>query len=143
MIERITDTHGTEIALIVRSGFRSGKTQFFSKEDYSQQVGIISYPKGGRIKPHFHNTVHREVKLTQEVLFIRSGAVKVDLYDRDLKFLTEVTVGQYDVIFLISGGHGFEMLEDCEMLEVKQGPYSGVSSDKTHFSGQPEQRSSL
>ncbi|MFQ5771606.1 MAG: hypothetical protein ACE5HX_13795, partial [bacterium] len=91
------------------------------------------YPKHGKIKPHFHNKLPREVVYTQEVLFIRKGVVKVDLFDKELNFLKSVILNKGDVIFLISGGHGFEMLEDSEIFEVKQGPYSGVERDKTHF----------
>ncbi|MCK9409588.1 MAG: hypothetical protein WCX28_05815 [Bacteriovoracaceae bacterium] len=135
MIEKIVDTAGNEIALIIRKDFHSEKTAFFSKNEYSQQLGIISYPKDGSIKPHYHNKVQREVQLTQEVLVIRRGKVQVNLFDKGLSFLCSVVLSEHDVIFLISGGHGFDMLEDSEMLEVKQGPYSGVSNDKTHFSG--------
>jgi hypothetical protein len=77
--------------------------------------------------------VTREVHYTQEVLFIRKGKVKVNLYDNDLNFICSKVLEKNDVILLASGGHGFEMLEDSEMVEVKQGPYSGVSNDKTHF----------
>jgi hypothetical protein len=37
-----------------------------------------------------------------------------------------------DVILLAFGGHGFEMLEPTEIIEVKQGPYAG-DQDKTRF----------
>ena len=37
-----------------------------------------------------------------------------------------------DVILLSKGGHGFLMLEDTEMIEVKQGPYAG-DQDKERF----------
>ncbi len=33
---------------------------------------------------------------------------------------------------LSAGGHGFEMLEDAEIIEVQQGPYCG-DKDKTRF----------
>ena len=33
---------------------------------------------------------------------------------------------------LSSGGHGFKVLKDVEMIEVKQGPYS-ISNDKVKF----------
>ena len=39
-----------------------------------------------------------------------------------------------DVILLASGGHGFEVLEELEMYEIKQGPYIG-EDDKTRFEG--------
>jgi hypothetical protein len=75
---------------------------------------------------------------TQEVLVVRKGIVRVDLYDKNLHFVQNVTLLQNDAIFLVSGGHGFEMIEDCELLEVKQGPYSGVGDDKTHFEGKEQ-----
>lgn len=121
------------IAIVIRKELSLEKTTFFSADNYSQQIGIIKYPKEGRIKPHYHNKISREVFFTQEVLVIRKGKVKVDLYDSELNFIESVILNDRDVIFLISGGHGFEMLEDTEMLEIKQGPYSGVSNDKTHF----------
>jgi hypothetical protein len=133
MIEKIIDNDNTEIAIVIRSEFSPKQTEFYSAGQYSQQVGIIKYPKGGFIKPHYHNRVQREIAYTQEVLFIRSGSVRVNLYDKKLTFLKDIILHQHDVIFLISGGHGFEMLDDCEMLEVKQGPYNGVNSDKTRF----------
>ena len=42
--------------------------------------------------------------------------------------------GAGDVILLIEGGHGFEVLEEIEMVEVKQGPYAG-ERDKERFTG--------
>ena len=35
---------------------------------------------------------------------------------------------------LVSGGHGFKVLEEVEMIEVKQGPYYG-EQDKVRFEG--------
>ena len=121
------------ICHIIRASYSPLQTEFFTPGDYSQQLGIIKYPKGGLIKPHIHNKVTREVHYTQEVLVIRKGKVKVNLYDHRLSYLLNVILHAGDIILLASGGHSFEMLEDSEMLEVKQGPYSGVESDKTHF----------
>lgn len=121
------------ICHIIRAGYSPAQTEFYTPGDYSQQLGIIKYPKGGTIKPHYHNKVTREVHYTQEVLVIRKGKVKVILYDPKLNYITDVILSIGDVILLASGGHGFEMLEDCEMVEIKQGPYNGVQADKTHF----------
>ena len=133
--QKILDSSGNCLAMIIRKNHIIEKTEFYSDPEYSQQVGIIKYPKAGKIKPHYHNELTRQVIYTQEVLFIRKGSVRVDIYDSELFFVDSIIVGKNDVIFLVSGGHGFEMLEDCELLEVKQGPYSGVENDKTHFEG--------
>jgi len=82
--------------------------------------------------PHVHNLVPREIKYTQEVLFVRRGKVKVDFYSKHKQHIGSRILSQGDVILLASGGHGFEMLEETEMIEVKQGPYLGVD-DKEHF----------
>jgi mannose-6-phosphate isomerase-like protein (cupin superfamily) len=78
--------------------------------------------------------VTREVQFTQEVLFIRKGRLRVDFYDTRQHYLRSCVLGAGDVILLIKGGHGFEVLEDVEMIEVKQGPYVG-EQDKTRFVG--------
>ncbi|MCF8345863.1 MAG: hypothetical protein K9G38_01520 [Bacteroidales bacterium] len=90
-------------------------------------------PEGYVIPPHVHNPVSREVQFTKEVLFIKSGKVRVDFYDDDQNYLESRLLQQGDVVLLAFGGHGFEMLEDSEIIEVKQGPYAG-EADKTRFS---------
>ena len=133
MIERIT--HGdTEIALIVRKSFKKDGVEFFTPDDYSQQIGYMQRPTGHLIPPHVHNPVAREVHYTREVLLIRSGRIRVDLYDDDQSYLESAILEEGDLILLASGGHGFEVLEEVEMIEVKQGPYAG-DGDKTRFEG--------
>ena len=133
--QKILDSSGNCLAMIIRRNHTVEKTIFYSDPEYSQQIGIIKYSKGGKIKPHYHNELTRQVIYTQEVLLIRKGSVKVDIYDSELFFVDSIIVEKDDIVFLVSGGHGFEMLEDCELLEVKQGPYNGVENDKTHFEG--------
>jgi mannose-6-phosphate isomerase-like protein (cupin superfamily) len=92
----------------------------------------MSYPAGKIIPPHMHNPVRREVFHTQEALFIRKGRVRVDFYSRSQEYQTSRVLGPGDVILLICGGHGFEVLEELNMVEVKQGPYAG-EAEKTRF----------
>lgn len=125
---------GTQLmAIIVRNSFTEPGIRFFTPGEFSQQLGYMSRPAGHKIRPHCHGVVAREVSLTQEVLFIRKGRLKVDFYtgEGDPVGSRELSTG--DVILLASGGHGFEMLEDCEIFEVKQGPYLG-DQDKILFS---------
>jgi hypothetical protein len=121
------------LAIIIRSHTYEDGIKFVTPNDFSQQIGCMSRPKGYAIEPHLHNSVAREVCYTKEVLFIKSGKVRVDFYSDEKAYIESYILNQGDVILLAFGGHGFEMLEDSEILEVKQGPYAG-DSDKTRFS---------
>jgi mannose-6-phosphate isomerase-like protein (cupin superfamily) len=128
-----TFTHGALIlAIVLRSGFRRAGIEFFTPPEFSQQLAYMNRPAGYVIRPHLHNPVQRVVHETKEVLFVRSGRVRVDFYDDDRHFVSDTVLEAGDVILLASGGHGFEMLDACEIIEVKQGPYVG-EGDKTLF----------
>lgn len=131
MIDRIQHKD-RELALIVRRNFRSEGIQFFTPGTYSQQVGYMNRPAGYVIEPHVHRPVRREVQYTKEVLLVRSGRVRVDFYSDQQVYLQSTVLEAGDVILLAFGGHGFEMLEPSEMIEVKQGPYAG-DQDKVRF----------
>jgi hypothetical protein len=94
----------------------------------------MHHPIGKIIEPHVHNPVLREVTYTQEVLFIKKGKLRVDFYNDHQQYLESRILESGDVILLVTGGHGFEVLEEIEMIEVKQGPYVG-EQDKTRFVG--------
>jgi len=119
-------------AIIIRSNFKSEGIKFFTPNNFSQQLGYMCHEADHIIEPHFHNLVTREVKLTNEVLFIKSGKVRIDFYDNNQKYLESSILNKGDVILLSNGGHGFKILEKTEMIEVKQGPYVG-DKDKTRF----------
>jgi mannose-6-phosphate isomerase-like protein (cupin superfamily) len=133
MIERIEE-NGEFLALIVRAGFSKPGITFFTPDDLSQQLGYMQHPAGKQIFPHVHNPVPREVQYAQEVLFIRKGRLRVDFYAQDQRYLHSRELAAGDVVLLATGGHGFEVLEEVEMFEVKQGPYMGEAC-KTRFDG--------
>src|ERR1700743_1679272 len=120
------------LALILPGDFRADGIKFFTPDDFSQQLAYMNRPTGYVIQPHVHNPVTREVEYTKEVLFIRSGRLRIDFYDDSQTYLESRILVAGDVVLLARGGHGFEMLEECEMVEVKQGPYAG-DKDKTRF----------
>lgn len=121
------------MALILRTTYHSDGIEFFTPSDFSQQLGYMNRPKGYVIEPHVHNAVSRNVDFTKEVLFIKSGEVRVDFYDDQQVYIGSTDLSSGDVVLLAYGGHGFEVLSDCEIIEVKQGPYAG-DHDKTRFS---------
>jgi mannose-6-phosphate isomerase-like protein (cupin superfamily) len=125
---------GQMLAMIVRHHFREPGITFFTDNELSQQMGFMRHPVGKIIEPHVHNHISRSVNYTQEALFIRSGKIRVDFYSDAQKYLFSYVLEGGDVILLVSGGHGFEILEEVEMIEIKQGPYAG-DRDKTRFKG--------
>lgn len=130
------------LAIIVPHTYDKDGISFFTPNDLSQQLAHMKHPAGKLIEPHVHNIVKREVHYTQEVLFIRKGKLRVDFYDEAKNYIESYILGSGDVILLASGGHGFEVLEEVEMFEVKQGPYAG-EEDKTRFQGINAQQANL
>ena len=128
MIEKII-CNDLLLAIIIRSHFKKDGIEFFTPGEFSQQLGYMNRKKGYVIEPHIHKQVERKVWYTQEVLLIRSGKLRVDFYDEKEDYFTSSILRMGDVILLAAGGHGFEILEDAEIIEVKQGPYCG-DSDK-------------
>ena len=123
---------GRVLEYIIKSSYSQEGIKFFTPDTYSQQLAYMNRPQGYIIQPHLHNPVIRKVEYTQEVLFVRSGKLKVDFYDDNKSYLENVVLDAGDVILLAHGGHGFEMLEPTEIIEVKQGPFAG-DDDKTRF----------
>jgi mannose-6-phosphate isomerase-like protein (cupin superfamily) len=121
------------LCFILRSTFyRQSGIEFFTKDDATQQVGYMRHAKGHIIQAHKHLEYQRNISDTNEVLLIKEGEVKVNLYTSDEKFVCERILKKGDLILLISGGHSFEFLETSEVIEIKQGPYAG-NKDKIRF----------
>lgn len=131
MIEQIKHNN-IILGIIIRTDFKKEGIAFFTPDDFSQQLGYMNRPEGYVIPPHVHNVIERKVDLTQEVLFIKSGKVRVDFYDESRHYLESRILEQGDVVLLAHGGHGFQMLESSEIIEVKQGPFCG-ELDKVRF----------
>ncbi len=117
---------GVVLAMIVRAAIDKPGVSFFTPGDYSQQLAYMQHPAGKRIAAHDHKPVQRVVTRTLEVLFVRRGKLRVDFYDERRSYVESRVLGAGDVILLVAGGHGFEVLEAVEMFEVKQGPFAGA-----------------
>lgn len=126
--------NGKILAIIISNDYSKDGVEFFTPNDFSQQLAYMKHPKGKRIDAHTHNVVPREVSYTKEVLVIRKGKLRVDFYEDDQTYIESHIVNQGDIILLAFGGHGFECLEEVEMVEIKQGPYLG-EQDKVRFKG--------
>ena len=121
-----------ELGSIVRSTYHSSGIGFFSNDNDGLQLGYMNRPDGHVIVPHTHNNIKREVYFTEEILFIRSGMVRVDFYDENQQYIESYIVHAGDIVILKAGGHGFKVIERADIFEVKQGPYLGAK-DKVRF----------
>ena len=130
-IERISNKDEL-LAIIVYGSFQSDGIHFFSEDKDSQQVAFIKHPSGKVIQSHVHNSVKRVIYDTTEVLILRKGKLRVNFFTVGYEFLMSRLLQKDDLIILLKGGHGFEVIEDVEIIEVKQGPYLG-DRDKIRF----------
>jgi hypothetical protein len=132
MIENI-NYKKKQYALIVRKRFRKKKgISFFTSKEAIQQFGYMKHKKNYLIMPHKHNKRLTKILITTEVIILLKGILRVDFYDNKKKYLFSKKIYGGDLIMLVNGGHGFKVLQDVEMIKVKQGPYS-LSSDKVKF----------
>lgn len=131
MIENIKYNE-LNLAIIIRSGYKKEGIEFFTGDHDPMQFGYIGREKDYIIPPHKHNAIERTVSFTHEVLYLKTGKIRVDFYDNAENYLKSCIINQGDVILLADGGHGFKMLESSEIIEVKQGPYLG-EKDKIRF----------
>ena len=129
-MEEIKSDDGTIIAIVVKRDFEKEGVNFVSKPDFPLQLGISNYKEGDKIKAHFHIERETTISKIQEVVHIESGRTIVSLYDLNGKKIKSAELSNGDTIFFVDGGHGFEMLEDTKIIEVKQGPYFGKDKDK-------------
>ncbi|MBA3672121.1 MAG: hypothetical protein H0W68_08895 [Gemmatimonadaceae bacterium] len=129
-VEQIASA-GQLLAIIIRVAVAPAATTFVTAVELEQQVGFVVYPAGGIVPRHLHPPLPRQTSGTSEVIVVKHGRCELDVYDgaRSLVATRELAAG--DVMLLVAGGHGFRMLEDTVLLEVKQGPY--VASEKEAF----------
>ena len=113
-------------ALIIKKKRRFIKkgVDFLTKDQDLLQLGFIKHKKNHYIKPHIHLKKPRIINYCTEVLLIEKGKVKIKFFDHnnsDIK--KDKILNKGDIIILFQGGHGFKILEETQIIEIKQGPY--------------------
>ncbi len=140
MIERI-EYQDKLLALVLRASYGPEGVNFLTPEANSLQLGVLKHKQGHQIKPHVHKSPAKTVKEVQEVLHIEYGEVEVGFYDDKGEKVRSIVLRPDDTILLISGGHGFDILRDCKIIEVKQGPYYGTEADKERLKAKAKNES--
>jgi hypothetical protein len=129
--ERITHK-GRELAYIIRASFPAYSTTFLTPSEFKQQVGYVVYRAGGEVERHVHSPLERRLVGTSEVVLFKSGRCLEDIYSGDRELVATRELHPGDLMLMVDGGHGFRMLEDTVLLEIKQGPYTGIE-EKERF----------
>ena len=120
-------------ALIINKNFRKLKgVNFLTSPEDTQQIGFMRHKKNHIILPHLHKKRLTKINFTTEVILLLKGILRVDFYDKKRKYLFSKKINAGQIIMLVSGGHGFKVIKDVEMIEVKQGPYN-AKKDKQKF----------
>lgn len=127
------------LAFVIRNEFSPERTEFPTPPELNLQVGFVVYRAGGAIAPHLHLPLERSIVGTSEVLIVKSGRCLLDIYDDDKSLVATRELRAGDVMLMVGGGHGFRMLEDTVLLEVKQGPYTGLEEKERFSSDDPGQ----
>lgn len=133
-LEEIVDG-ATSLAYLIRGDATSRQTEFLTSDDSTFQAGFVVYPAGGHVQAHIHLPVVRRVVGTSELLLVRSGRCIVDIYSHDHRLVASRELLPGDAILSVSGGHGFRMIEDTVLLEIKQGPYGGLGEKERFETG--------
>ena len=125
------------LGMIIRKSDEKEGVNFFTPDEFQQQIGILKLPQDHRFQPHIHNKIKREIFYTYETLVIRKGKLRVDFYDTEQNYLFSDVVSAGDILMLAEGGHGFKVLEEIDFVEIKQGPFLG-EKDKFKFDILPD-----
>jgi mannose-6-phosphate isomerase-like protein (cupin superfamily) len=131
MIGTVSDA-GVVLAYIARAGAPPTATTFLTPDSCGLQVGHVVYPAGGEIARHIHLPIERHLVGSTEVLILQRGRCEVDVYSQDQRLVATRELNAGDIVIAVAGGHGFRVVEDLVLLEIKQGPYPG-GAEKARF----------
>jgi len=133
MIKTILHNENT-VAIIIYKDHHTEGIEFITPQNFSLQLGSMTRPSGYKVVPHIHNLVRRETIGTQEALFIKRGRIEIDFYSFEQQYLQSCVLSTGDIVLLAGAGHGINILEEAEIIEVKNGPFVS-GSDKGRFAG--------
>ena len=131
MIKKISHKKKLLAMIVEEKKFFKPGVNFVTPNKFSLQLGFINHKSDTYIKPYTHNNYLRKIKKTTEILLIRNGSLRVDFYSKK-KYLFSKIVTKNKILILLDGSHGFKILKNCSIIEIKQGPFS-LSLDKERF----------
>ena len=133
-MENIKDKAGNLLCIIYRDEDWVEGLNFITDNPLFIQVGSWWYQGGEKLAKHKHNLVPRKANITQEMVYVKSGSMRADIFDQDMNPVTEVILKTGDLAIMAYGGHGYQILEDnTKIIEAKNGPFVSVEVDKVKY----------
>jgi hypothetical protein len=118
--------------VIRRENHGEKKYNFLTPNEFPFQLGVNYYAKGEKIKSHYHVPKTLTIDSVQEFIVINKGKVLISIYDKNLNKFYDTVMNAGDSVLLTAGGHGFEILDETTIVEIKQGPFT-AGKDKVIF----------
>ena len=110
----------------------SDKVCFITEENQPFQIANVQRISGTQTKKHYHPSYKRTIETTSECIIIRQGQMEIEFFDNEGAKIDETIVKKGDIVIFISGGHKLLFLDNCDFIEIRQGPYNS-QFDKEYF----------
>lgn len=91
---------------------------------YPLQIVSLSHPKGKYLVAHTHSPKKRVTNFLQECLIVKKGKIKIELYSKDKTKFKKLFLKEGQMLLMVNGGLSITVIEDCEALEFKNGPFA-------------------
>ncbi len=120
-------------AEIIRTSASVEQSTFYSPDNQSMQLAILSRKTGFVEPPHFHPNIERRINDLQQMFVVQRGIIDIDFFDNEGRLFRTERVRAGDAVLLIHGTHSIRVIEDMQCLSVKQGPFLGPEKDKVNI----------
>ncbi len=87
------------------------------------QVVTLKHPKGTSLAAHYHKPKKRVTLQMQECMIVKKGKVRLDIYTLNGNFIKNLFLSAGQLYISMYGGIGVKVLKNCELIEVKNGPF--------------------
>lgn len=133
-MREIKDAKGNLLCIVYKDEDWTEGLNFITDNNLFIQVGSWWYQEGKNLAKHQHNIVPRESNITQEMVYVKSGAMLASIYDQELNLIEEIVLKTGDLAIMAYGAHGYKILKDnTKIIEAKNGPFLSVEVDKVKY----------
>lgn len=87
------------IAFVIKRDYTKEGITFFTDDEFPEQIAYMSHKKDTVVMAHVHNKIERKILVTQEVLILKKGKIRLDLYNENKEYIESYIAEAGDIIF--------------------------------------------